>query len=130
MSVCTVSALIYRMCDPHCGTQCRSSLTQQYMTTDVPKVCLCCAFNFPLTQITCLSSGCQVKLKSVIVQWQRVYCVKSVSVSVCRGSSGDWREASVVTAVIDSHRQVAPSVATGTWTRVSLTYSNNKDRAV
>lgn len=34
----------------------------------------------------------------------------------------------MVMAVIDSHRQVAPSVATGTWTRVSLTYSNNKDR--
>ena len=46
---------------------------------------------------------------------------------VCRGSSRIWREASVVAAVMDSHRRVALLVTTGTWTRVRLTYGNNKD---
>ncbi len=65
--------------------------------------------------------GCHVKLKSVIVQ------VAARLLCVCGGSSGVWREASMVMPVMDSHRQVALRVTTGTWTRVWLTYGNNKD---
>ena len=33
----------------------------------------------------------------------------------------------MVTAVMDSHRRVALWVTTGTWTRVQLTYGNNRN---
>lgn len=84
---------------------------------------LCTAWHFITAYLLCL--GCHVKLKSVIVQVaERLLCLAA---PVCRGSSGVWREASVVMAVMDSHRQVALRVTTGTWTRVRLTYGNNKD---
>lgn len=37
----------------------------------------------------------------------------------CRGTSGVWRAASVVMAVIDSLRQVAVWVTAGAWTRLT-----------
>lgn len=63
-----------------------------------------------------LHLDCHVKLKSII-GWaaQRLLCLAA---PVCRGSSRVWRDASVVMAVMDSHRQVALQVTAATWTRV------------
>ncbi len=84
---------------------------------------LCTAWHFITAYLLCL--GCHVRPKSVIVQVaEGLLCLAA---PVCRGSSGVWREASVVMAVMDSHRQVALWVTTGTWTHVRLTYGDNKD---
>lgn len=69
--------------------------------------------------------GCHVSVKSFILEV--VESLLCLAVSICRGSSRAWREASVVIAIMDSHRQVALCVTTGTWTRVQLTYGTYKD---